>query len=57
MSKQKDGENEHLETKEWNNNIFRNPQKYWKQISMKKPRDIDSVSLSHFEERYIYLYS
>ena len=57
MCKQKARENERLETKEWNDNRFKNPRKYWKQISMKKPRDIDCVSLSHFEEHYISLYS
>ena len=57
MCKQKARENERLETKEWNDNRFKNPRKYWKQISMKNPRDIDCVSLSHFEEHYISLYS
>ena len=49
MCKQKARENECLETKEWNDNRFKNPQKYWKQINMKKPRDIECVSLSHFQ--------
>ena len=57
MCKQKARENERLETKEWNNNRFKNPRKYWKQISMMKPRDNDCVSLSHFQEHYISLYS
>ena len=52
-----ESESERLETKERNDNRFKNSQKYWKQVCLKKPRDIDCVSLSHFEERYISLYS
>ena len=46
-----------METKEWNGNRFKNPRKFWKQISMRKPRDIGCVPLSQFKEHYISLYS